>query len=263
MLMIKLRKTGCHFSAAWTGSGYDDKLARRFDKFIFAVSLIADNQIHVSGIARDRIVQIGMNAALFQPAAEHVGRLLPAVLRNYDIVYQQPQSPYGIDQAQNLQIVSDAQIRPNFILFDIGGVDAEQDFADFLKFQKQFDFIVGSEAGQNARGVIIIKNFPPKFQIQLIAEQADSFSDMLCLFFDVKLVVKGRLHEKDSLLCIIKRNIAGYVIFIKKTTCLIISFPDLQSNREIRRDRLTFSEKRANLKKYILTRRGRSGSESA
>ena len=99
MLMIKLRKTGCHFSAARTGSGYDDKLARRFDKFIFAVSLIADNQIHVSGIARDRIVQIGMNAALFQPAAEHVGRLLPAVLRNYDIVYQQPQSPYGIDQA--------------------------------------------------------------------------------------------------------------------------------------------------------------------
>ena len=68
MLMIQLGKTGSHFAAAGSGSGYDNEGSGSFHILIPAIAFIADDKINIIGIAFDHIMKEGTDSPDYSAA---------------------------------------------------------------------------------------------------------------------------------------------------------------------------------------------------
>ena len=58
VLVVELRQTGGHLTAAGTRGRHDDQFARGLHVVVLAEALVAGDQFHVGGIAVDGVVDI-------------------------------------------------------------------------------------------------------------------------------------------------------------------------------------------------------------
>ena len=105
--------------------------------------------------------------------------------------------PEDVQQTQHVFVVGDAQIAAHFVLLDIVGVDGDDDLNVFGHLLQHADLAVGLEAGQHAGGMVVIEQLAAELQIQLAAELADPFADMLGLQSQVFIVVETDAHGRN------------------------------------------------------------------
>ena len=150
--------------------------------------------VEVGGIALDGVVAEHADALIFQPPL--VGfRRLPAEAGDDHAAHIQPRFAEGVDEAQRLRVVADAQVAAQLVGFDVLRVDGDHHLGAVGQRFEHAQFAVGLKAGQDARGVVVVKQFAAKFQIQLAAELLDALADALGLQADVHVVVKSLPHH--------------------------------------------------------------------
>ena len=179
ILMVELGQTGGHLAAARSGRCDDHQRTACFNIIILPVSFIADDERNIAGIAVNAVVAIGPNTHVLQLGTEHIRSALAAVLGDHHAAHIQALVLEFLNQAQNIHIIGDSQVLANLVLFDIRRVDGDDDFCLIRQLQEHAQFAVRREAGKNTGGVVVIKEFSSKLQIELIAELADALSDML------------------------------------------------------------------------------------
>ena len=103
----------------------------------------------------------------------------------------QPEGTDHINHAHDVIAVGNAQIAAHFVFFNIGGVDGNQQFDIFLKLLEHTEFTVWCKTGQYPCGVVIVKEFSAKFQIQLSPELLNPAADLFRLRGNVFLIVKA------------------------------------------------------------------------
>ncbi len=84
-----------------------------------------------------------------------------------------------LDEAEHIFVIGDAQIAPNLVFFDVGGVDGNDDFHVLLELLKHTDLAVRLKARQYPGGVIVVKELSAEFQIELSAELGDALLNLL------------------------------------------------------------------------------------
>ena len=199
VLVIELAQAGRHFAAAGARCGDDHQLAAGLDIIVLPKAVFADDVFHIQRIAVDGIVVIAFQAQIGQPGVEGIGCRLSRVPRQDDAPYGQPVAAEGIDQTKHIQIVSNAEVSPDFILFDIVGVDHDDDLRLIGQLHQHADLAVWLKTRQDARCMIIIEELSSEFHIELSAELVDTPADHFRLFLQIQIVVKSYGKHNPSL----------------------------------------------------------------
>ena len=201
VLMVELGEAGGHLAAAGAGGSDDDERMRRFDIFVAAEALVADDVGNVGGVAGDGVVAVVAHAQRVEPLDESVRRALAGVLRDAHAADIQPQRTERVNQAQAVVIVGDAEVAAHLVFFNVVCTDRDDDLRIVAQLLEHADLAVGLEAGQHARSVKIVKQLAAEFKIQLAAELADALADVRGLHGKVFIVVKtDRSHRKKHLI---------------------------------------------------------------
>ena len=195
VLLIELAEAGRHLAGAGAGGRDNDDGAAGFDILVSAVALIGNDEIDIRRIIRDGIVPVDLHAQRLQLALERLGGLLARVLRDDDAADIEPDGAERVDQAHDVQIVGDAEIAPALVHFNVGCVDGNDDLRLLLELQQHLHLAVRLEAGQDARGVIVVKKLAAEFQIELAAEMRDALQDPFGLQLQILLIVKSNFHK--------------------------------------------------------------------
>jgi len=119
--------------------------------------------------------------------------MLAVVLRDDDAADVEADGAEGVDQAHDVEIVGDAEIAAALVHLDVRGVDGDDDFRLILELQQHLHLAVGLEAGQHARGVIVVEQLAAELEVQLAAEGVHSFEDPLGLKLEIFFIVKTDL----------------------------------------------------------------------
>ena len=109
------------------------------------------------------------DAEHLEPVLEFLRRRLTAVVRDDDAADIESAALKGVDQAQRVVVIGDAEIAAALAALDVIGRDGDDDLRVVLHFHEHTYLAVGGEARQHARRVVVIKEFSAKLQIQLAA----------------------------------------------------------------------------------------------
>ena len=101
----------------------------------------------------------------------------------------------GVNQAEHVLIVGNAQVAADLILLDIACVDGDNDFGLVLDLFQHADFTVGCEARQHAGCVMVIEQFSAKFQVKLSAKLRNAFRNLFGLGLQVRFVIKTNFEH--------------------------------------------------------------------
>ena len=179
MLMIQLGKTGSHFAAAGSGSGYDNEGPGSFHILIPAIAFIADDKINIIGIAFDHIMKEGTDSQIIQPQTVLIRRRLSGILGDNNGISQKAHFSEGFNQAKDFRVIGETGIHADFIPFNRRCTDDKNYFSLFSQLVKHFKFTVRLKTGKNPGGVVVVKKLASEFQIKFIAEHGDAVPDML------------------------------------------------------------------------------------
>ena len=124
-------------------------------------------------------------------ALEGIRRRLAGILSDDDAADIQPNAAESVDQAQHVQIVRDAQIPAHLVLFNVGGVDDNDDFGHVLQVQQHADLAVRRKTRQYARGVEVVEKLSAEFQVQLVVKFFNALHNTCGLHFQILVVVKA------------------------------------------------------------------------
>ena len=199
VLLIELRETDGHLPAARAGSGDDDQGLLRLDVLVAAVALVREDERHVARVTGNRIVPVDFDAKGFEPLLISDRFVLAGKPGQDDRGHVEAVGTVGVDEAQSIHIVGDAEVSPLFVLFDVAGVDDHDDFRVVLQLGEHPQLTVRLEAGQYAHGMVIVKDLPAELEIQLAAGALDAFLDVGRLQFQIFFVVESDPGHKSLL----------------------------------------------------------------
>ena len=134
---------------------------------------------------------VGADAQGLQPPDELVRNGLAPVVGEHHAADGEPDAPEGVDQAEGVLVIGDAQVAPALGALDVVGRNGDDDLRLVLHLQQHFDLAVRLEARQDPGGVEIVKELAAELQIQL-AELGDPVADPLGLQLYIFCVVKAR-----------------------------------------------------------------------
>ena len=104
-------------------------------------------------------------------------------------------SPFNALMTAMSATVGTGNIAPALVHFNVGCVDGNDDLRLLLELQQHLHLAVRLEAGQDARGVIVVKKLAAEFQIELAAEMRDALQDPFGLQLQILLIVKSNFHK--------------------------------------------------------------------
>ena len=191
LIVVELRQAGCHFSASGTGSGDDHKRFCGFDVIVFAVTVVADNLLYIGGVSLNGIVAVDLDAEVLQPLDKGIRRRLFGVMGDDDAADVNADRSKGVDQAEGIHVVGDAEVAPDLVLFNGDCRHHHNDLGIFLHAEKHFDFGVRAESGQYPGGVVIVKELSSELQIKLAAKAGNALLNLLGLQSDILIVIKA------------------------------------------------------------------------
>ena len=190
VVMVELRKAGCHLSASRSRSRYHDKFSLCLDIVILSVALVAYDERDVRGISGYGIMVIDLDPEALQLfSVRHCAWLLRKSC-HYDRSDVEPAIPECVDKAENIHIIGDAEVSSHFVLFDVRRVDRYDDLGVLLELHQHVDLTVGPESRKNTGSVIIVKQFSSELQIELSSEKVYPLKDVLRLHFYIFVIVK-------------------------------------------------------------------------
>ena len=152
------------------------------------------------GVARDGIVLVYLDTELIQFTTEGIGEVICLILGHNDRADVESASAEGVDKAKDVEIIGDTEVAPLLILFDVIGVNDDDNLRLVLKLCKHSDFTVRLEARENTRSVEIIKELAAEFKIELTAEVGYSLFDFLGLQLKIHIVIKANGKHPRHLL---------------------------------------------------------------
>ena len=199
VVVIELGEAGRHLSASGAGRGYNDERALGFDIFILAEALFADDVRDIIRIALDGIVDKDAHAEIFEPVFERKRGGLTLILRDNDAADEKTDRAERVDEAQHVAVIGYAEVAADLVVLDVARVD-DNDYlnirADILE---HLQLAVGLEAGQDARGMVVVEELAAELKIELAAELLDAFAYLLGLLLDIKVVIESHFeHYKTS-----------------------------------------------------------------
>ena len=197
-MVVELAQAGGHLAGAGAGGRDHHQGVGGLDEFIPAVALGGDDFGDVVGVALDGVVGVDLDAQVLQAAAEGVRGPLAGILGDDHAAHEELLRPEGVDEAQHVLVVGDAQIAPDLVLLNGGGVDGNDDFRGIPQLQEHADLAVRREAGENSGGVIVVEELAAEFQIELAAELLDALPDPGGLGIQIHLVVKANQFPHGS-----------------------------------------------------------------
>ena len=190
VIMVELAEAGGHLAAAGAGGRYHHQGVGGLDIVVAPQALVADDVGHVRGISRDGIVPVAADAQGVQTLKKRVGGALAAVAGQHHAAHIQPQAAEAVNQSEHIVVIRDAQVPPHLVLFNIRGVDGDHDLHIVPELLEHPHLTVRLKARQYPGGVVVIKEFPAKLQIQLSAKLGNPLFDLFGLHGEVFEVVK-------------------------------------------------------------------------
>ena len=197
VLMVELGQAGGHLAAAGARGGDHHKRPAGDDVVVAAVALIADDQRDIGRVAGDGIVEEHRHPEGLQPVAKGIGGGLALVLGDDHAAHIQPDGPEGIDQAQHLLVVGDAQVAPDLVFLQVTGVHRDDDLRLVLELEQHTHLAVRRKARQHPGGVEVIEELAAKLEVELAAKRRDALPDVLRLHGEILLVVKSDFHNES------------------------------------------------------------------
>ncbi|CDA61464.1 uncharacterized protein BN513_01225 [Clostridium sp. CAG:169] len=217
VFVIQLGEAGCHFAAAGTGSGDHHQAAGGFNIFVLSISLVADDVGDIGRVALDGVMAVDLDAQRFQPLLKGNSDRLTLEAGHHNAADIQPKAAEDVDQAQNVDIIGDAQVAADFIFFNIGSVDDHHHLHLFFELEEHPQLAVRLKTRKNTGGVVIIVQLPAKLQIQLAAKLRDALADVfrLCvkIFFVVKSNFLHNFHASLSKIYVYMKNQSSYLLY--------------------------------------------------
>ena len=167
VLAIELAQTNRHLSAARTGSGHNHQRAGGLHIVVLAKALVGGNLCHIMWIAFDQIVDVRLDAHTLQAMTEGIGRTLTVVMGDDHRTDHETTVHKLIAQAQHILVVSDTQVGTHLVLLDVFSTDHDHNLNAVAQLAEHPQLAVGLEARQHAGGVMVVKEFATKLQVQL------------------------------------------------------------------------------------------------
>ncbi len=121
VLVVELGEAGRHLARPGAGGGDDDQRAAGLDEFIAAKALVADHMGDVGGVIGDGVVAVDPDAALLQRFFEDIGGVLAGVAVEHHAPHIQAHRAEGINEAEHLAVVGDAEVTAVLVGLDVGG----------------------------------------------------------------------------------------------------------------------------------------------
>ena len=190
VVVVELGEAGGHLAAAGARRRHHHQRVRGLHILILSKALVADNVLHVGGVARDGIVAVAPDAQGGQPLQKGVRRPLAAVPAHHHAAHIEAHAPEDVDQPQHVVVIGDAQVPPDLVFLDVCGVDGNEDLHVVLQLLEHPDLAVRLESRQHPGGVVVVEQLAAELQIQLAAELGDALFDLLGLGGEVLLIVK-------------------------------------------------------------------------
>ena len=100
---------------------------------------------------------VDAHADFLQLAFEDIGGLLAGVLGDDNTSDIESLVGKGLDQAKDIHVVGNAQVMADLILFDVRGIDGDDDLSLICKLQQHAELTVRRKAGKNSGGVVIVE----------------------------------------------------------------------------------------------------------
>ena len=194
VLLVELGEAGGHLAAARAGGGDENEGARGLDVIVAAEPVLGDDMLDVGGIALNGIVVVGADALGVEPLLEGDGGGLGGPAGQDHGADVEPDAAEGVDEAEGVLVVGDAQVAADLAGLDIVGVDRDEDFLVGLHLQEHLDLAVRLEPGEHAARVKIVEQLAAQLQVELAAELVDAAHNTLRLHLRILLVVKTDFH---------------------------------------------------------------------
>ena len=193
-LLVQLAQANGHLAAAGAGGRHDDERLGGLHIVVAAEAFVGVDQGDVVGIAFDGVVVIDLDAHAFQALPIGFSAGLAVEVRDYHAVDAEAAGHEFVPEAEDIDIVGDAEVAADLVLLDVHGADDDDDFRIILHFHQHFQLAVRLEARQDAAGVEIVEQLAAEFHVQFIAEGSDTFLDVFRLDFEIFRVVEPVFH---------------------------------------------------------------------
>ena len=130
---------------------------------------------------------------MLKARAELLGGKLAGIARDDDAAHQKPQRLQVVDELQRVVGVGDAEVRAHLLVFDVAGIDREDDLGLVLERLQEPQLDVGVVAGEAPGGVEVVHQLPAEFQIEL-AVFGRPAANLRRLLAQVLFVVESDFH---------------------------------------------------------------------
>ena len=195
VLLIELTEANSHLAAAWARSCNNYQRAGGFHIIVLAEAFVGVDKVDVGGIALNNIMVIYLDANPLKPGTEGGCAALSVVMGDDNGAHQQSAADKFVAQSEHIDIVGDAEVVAHLVLLDVNGADDDDDFGVVTQLHQHAQLTVGLETGQDAAGMIVVKQLSAKLHVEFVAELGDSFLDVFRLDAEVLFVVKSELHR--------------------------------------------------------------------
>ena len=190
VLMVELAEAGGHLAAAGAGGRDHHQGTAGLNVFVAAEALLRDDQRNVGGIIGDDVVEVDRDTQGLQALFELVRDALSPVVGDDHAADEEPDAAEGVDQAERILVIGDAQVAAALAALNVVGRDGDDDLRLLLHLQQHLHLAVRLKAREHAGGVIVVEKLAAELQIQLAAELGDPVPDLLGLELYVFVVVK-------------------------------------------------------------------------
>ena len=145
-------------------------------------------------IAVDGVVDIRFDTHALQTMTELISSMLAIVVGNHHTSHHEVATHKLIAQTKHIFVVSDAEVGTDLILFDIIGAHHNDDLDRVAQIAQHAELGVGFETRQNARGMVVIKQFATQFHIELAIKLGNALTNVFALDLEIFLVVESYFH---------------------------------------------------------------------
>ena len=146
------------------------------------------------GVSFDGVVVIDLDVHAFQALPVGFGAGLAVEVRDDHAVHAEAAGHELVPQAEDIDVIGDAEVAADLVLLDVHGADDDDDFSIILHLHQHFQLAVRLEARQDAAGVEIVEELAAEFHVKLIAEGGDTFLDVFRLDLEIFRVVEPVFH---------------------------------------------------------------------